>query len=169
MFKVTNLGRAQRLLDYYNRVQGNHWILIGGTTAWDNETLPPTPSANSTQITEPIKFLRVSNYKAAYLNNSGDIISPAGTFQSITDFNLLTLSELNAFYLIVNAIVPQSELTGLTYRSVGLCNNLSSNPFNVNSIPYSNTINYSLEGVTYLTPQSSVSLTNSTYRFILEF
>jgi len=169
MFKVTNLGRAQRLLDYYNRVLGNHWILLGGTTAWDNESLPPTPSSNSTQITEPIKFLRVTNYKAAYLNNNGDIITPEGIFQSITDFSLLTLSELNAFYLIVSAVVPQVELTGLTYRSVGLCNDLSSNPFNVNSLVYSNNINYSLEAITYLTPQTSVSLTNSTYRFILEF
>lgn len=169
MFKPTVIGRVQKLLDYYNRVNGNHWLLIGNSNPWDNENFPPIPSDSIDSIVQPIKFFRVTSYAPCFSSNTGDIQTGNGNFQSINSFNAANLIDQKATNLVVNIVLTNTDIVGVTYRSVGLCNSLTSNPIGVDVQSYNSTILYQLEGVSYVSPQISNSTLNDLYQIIIEF
>ena len=169
MFKPTVIGRVQKLLDYYNRVNGNHWLLVGNSSSWDNEDFPPIPSDSIDSIVQPIKFFRVTSYAPCFVSNTGDIQTGNGNFQSINTFNAVNLIDQKATNLAVNIVLTNTDIVGVTYRSVGLCNSLNINPVGVEVQPYSSNIIYQLEGVSYLSPQTSNSNLNDLYQIIIEF
>lgn len=50
---VTKASRQRRMKDFYN-LEGSKYILIGRTTEWKNEMIPPIPSGEETQVEELI-------------------------------------------------------------------------------------------------------------------
>lgn len=168
MFKITTTGKVQKLLDYYNRVVNNQWVLLGNTSPWLNESLPPDPSSEITYLLEPISFFRVLDYKPVYISSDGDIQTSNATYQSVNSFNKTTLIDLKVSSLLITVVIPNSSLGNIIYRSAALCNNLPSSTLNV--LPYDSTLSYDLEGVVYFTPQSTSNILQSNViRFVMNF
>jgi hypothetical protein len=168
MFKITTKAKVQKLLDYYNRVNTNQWLLLGNTSPWLNESIPPDPSSDIDTILEPLKFFRVSTYKPIYLSNTGNTTLAGLRYQSVNSFDKTTLTDLKVSNLLISTTVNHTDIGNSVYRSAGLCNNLSLNTGNV--ITYNSNITYDLEGVAYFTPQSTNNiLQTNILQFIIDF
>lgn len=168
MFKITAKAKVQKLLDYYNRVNINQWLLVGNTSPWLNETIPPDPSSDIDTLLEPVKFFRVSTYKPVYLSNTGDITIGSLKYQSVNSFDKTTLTDLKVSSLLLTVIIDHADIGSTIYRSAGLCSNLSVNTGNV--ITYNSNITYDLDGVAYFTPQSTNNiLQTNILQFIIDF
>jgi hypothetical protein len=50
---VTKLSRQRRMKDFYN-LDGSKYILIGRTSPWTNELIPPQPTGDETSLDELI-------------------------------------------------------------------------------------------------------------------
>jgi hypothetical protein len=169
MFKVTIKSRVQKLLDYYNRVNTNQWLLLGNTSPWTNDSIPPQPSSDIDNILEPIKFFRVTTYKPLYLSNNGDITISNATYQSVNSFSQETLVDLKVSSLLLSTNITHADLGNTIYRSAGICNNLSDNSA-ATVLNYNSNITYDLEGVAYFTPQSTNNiLQTNVLRFVIDF
>jgi hypothetical protein len=170
MFKTTIKAKVQKLLDYYNRVHVNQWILLGNISPWENETIVPIPSSDIETILEPVKFFRVLSYKPLYVSNNGDVTISNTTYQSVNSFTQTTLVDLKVTSLLLTIDVNHTDIGNTVYRSAGLCNNLSINTLGVNVLDYDSNITYDLEGVAYFTPQSTNNiLQTNILRFIIDF
>lgn len=170
MFKITTASKVDRLLDYYNRVKLNQWFLLGNTSPWNNESLPPAPSSDITSIIQPHKFFRVLTYKPVYISSTGDIQTGNYIYQSVPNFNRTTLIDLKVSSLLIKSTVTNSDIGNITYRSIGICNNLSSNPLNINIIPHSLGLTYDLDSVVYFTAKStSNTLQSNVIQFVMDF
>lgn len=168
MFKITAKAKVLKLLDYYNRVNTNQWLLVGNTSPWLNETIPPDPSSDIDTISEPVKFFRVLTYKPVYLSNTGDVTIGSLKYQSVNSFDINTLVDLKVSSLMLTIFINYVDINNTIYRSAGLCSNLSVNTGNV--ITYDSNITYDLEGVVYFTPQSTNNiLQTNILRFIIDF
>lgn len=169
MFKITVTAKVQKLLDYYNRVNQNQWLLLGNTSPWNNDTIAPEPSFDIATILEPIKFFKVTSYTPVYISSDGDIQLSSVKYQTVNSFNKNTLIDLKVSSLLITTIISNTDIGNITYRSAGLCNNLSVSSSN-SYITYNSNITYDLEGVAYFTPRStSNTLQSNVFRFVIDF
>lgn len=66
---VTLKSKQRRMIDFFN-LDGSKYILIGRTTPWQNELLPPMPTGEETQVTELIGGKLVQNQWYVKMLNS---------------------------------------------------------------------------------------------------
>lgn len=99
----------------------NVYLAIGRTTAWPNESEPPTPTGQETVIDEVI------GYKPAALSlvkpDGGGAISWGG--QTWTEVQPEDAVDENAQYVWVHATIEYDELPLTTFRQVGLYTGLT--------------------------------------------
>lgn len=77
MFKIAiavNGGHVSRALDFYN-TEGKYFV-IGGTTPWEDETTPPSPTVEDYKLEDVVGLKRVDNtYMVIPTTETEDVIS----------------------------------------------------------------------------------------------
>ena len=80
---ITNGGHAQRALDFYDKA--GKYFIIGGTSPWETESTPPTPTVDAFNLNGIIALKSIDNYyivrrdplgSISYNNENWKIIPP---------------------------------------------------------------------------------------------
>lgn len=121
---VTLKSRQRRMKDFYN-LSGSKYVLIGRTTPWTNENVPPIPTGNETQLTELIGGKIIQNqWYAKMLTNPTQEQMDAGVYYKghyyyKTD-DVDTAIAQGCDCVLVYVELDRDELPLQTYRQVGL-------------------------------------------------
>lgn len=77
---VTVKSRQRRMKDFYN-LEGSKYILIGRSSPWTNEMIPPVPTGEETELEELIGGKLVQNqWYVKMLNNPTQAEKDAGVY-----------------------------------------------------------------------------------------
>lgn len=121
---VTRKSRQRRMLDFYN-LEGSKYILIGRSTAWQNELIPPIPTGDEEQLEELIGGKLVQNqWYVKMLTNPTEEEKEAGVYYK-GHYYYRTVDPADAVAkgctdIILYAGLDRDELPLITYRQVGL-------------------------------------------------
>lgn len=95
------IWRTERLAQFLQDVSTKGlWLVLGGTTAWSNDSLPPEPDPMWTTVPEAQVFKRVDKVVPVFPHSQGDLFTPDGSYQpvDVTDGpSLLQAKALQAF------------------------------------------------------------------------
>lgn len=121
---VTVKSRQRRMIDFYN-LDGSKYILIGRTSAWQNELLPPMPTGDETSLDELIGGKLVQNqWYVKMLNDPTQEQKDAGVYYKglyyykTTDTATAISEGCTGVMLYVG--LDRDELPLETYRQVGV-------------------------------------------------
>jgi hypothetical protein len=125
----TDLGRAQRALDYVNRHRNTHkgwWLLVGRWSAWPNEDMVPLPITTTTKIPEVIGFWKITEVNLVYEDPNGILYTPELNFTAVepTSYQRVTDIRANSVLLSTN-IDSVSHGDSFTFRILGICTSIS--------------------------------------------
>lgn len=121
---VTIKSRQRRMKDFYN-LSGSKYILIGRSTPWSNELIPPIPDGTETEVTELIGGKLISNqWYAKMLTNPTEAEKQAGVYYKghyyYRTTNPTEAIENGCDSVLVYAELDRDELPLTTFRQVGL-------------------------------------------------
>lgn len=121
---VTIKSRQRRMKDFYN-LDGSKYILIGRSSAWQNELLPPMPDENATNIEELIGGKLVQNqWYVKMLTDPTQEQKDAGVYYKghyyYRTSSLDEAIENGCDSVMVYAALDRDELPLTTFRQVGL-------------------------------------------------
>ena len=121
---VTRLSRQRRMKDFYN-LEGSKYILIGRTTAWENELIPPIPTGEETSVTELIGCKLIKNqWYAKLLSNPTQEQKDAGVYYKGNYYykteDVATAITEGCDCVLIYAELDRDELPLETFRQVGL-------------------------------------------------
>jgi len=78
---ITLDGHVSRALDFYNKAD-NTYFVIGRTSAWDNELVPPVPD-ESTKIEEIIGYKKIDLMYMLIPDEDGDVVHKGNIYKKI--------------------------------------------------------------------------------------
>ena len=121
---VTRKSRQRRMLDFYN-LDGSMYVLIGRTTPWENELIPPIPTGEETELTELIGGKIIKNkWYVKMLTDPTEEEKEAGVYYK-GHYYYRTIDPTEAITngcdaVMVYAELDRDELPLQTFRQVGL-------------------------------------------------
>lgn len=68
---ATTQGHVQRAIEFYNKL--GKYFVVGGTTPWEDETSPPTPSIEDYKLNDVVGLKKVDNCHLVIPDDSGTI------------------------------------------------------------------------------------------------
>lgn len=121
---VTLKSRQRRMLDFYN-LANSKYVLIGRSSAWTNELIPPTPSGNETTLDELIgcKIVKYQWFVKMLIDPTEEEKN-AGVYYK-GHYYYKTTSSVDAVSngctaVLVYSELDRDELPLTTFRQVGL-------------------------------------------------
>lgn len=121
---VTVKSRQRRMKDFYT-MEGSKYIIIGRSTPWQNELIPPIPTGEETQVEEMIGCKLVQNqWYVKMLNDPTEEEKAAGVYYR-GHYYYRTIDPEEAVTngctgVILYAGLDRDELPLTTFRQVGL-------------------------------------------------
>lgn len=173
---TTILNRVKRTKQFIENSQTDKlWLAIGNTlTSWDNEELPPVVFPSVTAVEELLGLVPVTTISIVAEDPSGDIYTNFGRFKaySTTASNTLLVSKLATFVYCAAFIDSFKVPASVTYRSLGLINNINFKAgTNISSgyVSSSQIISYDLLWLSHIKPQTVNHNSLEQIQLIVEF
>ena len=110
---AVNGGHVARALDFY-RTAGKYFI-IGGTTAWDDETTPETPSVTDFKLKNVVGLKKVDNTHLVIPDTNGSIQYRNQNWKIVSESINTTVS--SGGVTASASVVPVGSVAGLTIGS----------------------------------------------------
>lgn len=161
-------SHVSRALDFYNKT--DVYFCIGKTSAWSNDSAPPTPDSSTTDVAEIIGYKKVSVKQLVIPDNSGAIVYRSTKWTSVSPSNALTQG---AKWVYIECSIQYDELPLGYYRQIGVYTGLvkqsgvASGKFNL--VPSEVADNGILEVIDYRTPAYRAIDSQDTLRLIIQF
>lgn len=119
---TTYTGRSRRAL--LNKQNSTYWVGLGRTSAWDNESVPPSPSPAASGIEEAIVFKKPSTVSlCTTVASGGDFTHLSQDYAYVTDDNALT--EGARYLYLSTTFDPSAGEPYGDFRQVGVFSNLA--------------------------------------------
>ena len=115
---ITEYNRVQRANDFFPK---NLYIGFGRTTAWADESSPPAPSVNATEIEElqfiskaSINYVKPNGSQIIFKDTKWDLYDPPTT-------NDLYTNDIK--YLYIRTTLLYDDFDFITFRQIGILEN----------------------------------------------
>ena len=110
---AVNGGHVSRALDFYH--SAGKYFIIGGTTPWDDETTPDTPSITDFKLRDVVGLKKVDNIHLVIPDKNGSIQYRNQNWKIVTESIKTTVSSAG---VTNNAtVVPVASVAGMTVGS----------------------------------------------------
>lgn len=121
---VTLKSRQRRMKDFYN-LDGSKYVLIGRSTPWQNELIPPVPTGEETELTELIGGKLIQNQWYVKMLTSPTEEQKANGVYYKGHYYFRTVDPVEAVNEGCSAVMvyvglDRDELPLTTFRQVGL-------------------------------------------------
>ena len=117
---AVNGGHISRALDFYES-EGKYFI-IGGTTPWEDESTPPSPTVEDFKLVDVVGLKRVDNIHLVIPDDAGSIQYRSQNWKIVPAYINTTVS--NTGVTPNSNVVPVTSVEGLTVGSKIRVNNL---------------------------------------------
>lgn len=126
---ATDLGRAQRALDYVNRHRNNSkgwWLLVGRWSEWPSEDVVPLPITTTTKIPEVIGFWKIAEVNLVYEDPNGIIYTPELKFTAVEPSTYQQVTDIKANSVLLSTTIDSvSYGESFNFRIIGICTSIS--------------------------------------------
>ena len=110
---AVNGGHVARALDFYHTI--GKYFIIGGTTPWEDESTPDTPTVNDFRLRDVVGLKRVDNAYLVVPDTNGSIQYRNQNWRIVTESVITTVS--SAGVTAAATVVPVASVAGLTVGS----------------------------------------------------
>lgn len=119
---TTYQGRSRRAL--LNKQNSTYWVGIGRTTAWDNESNPPSPSPSASGIEEAIVFKKPSIVSLCKtVASGGDFTHLSQDYAYVDDAD--AIADGARYLYLSTTFDPSSGEPYGDFRQVGVFSNIT--------------------------------------------
>lgn len=171
---LNRVRRAKELVQ--SAVIKKYWLGLGNiNTSWENENLPPSVNPNLKELPELLGAVYISTISLVAEDEEGDIYTNLGRYRAYDisqDENILMDKLAVNVYCAIYLDSTQLPV-GITYRSLGLLENLTTNKlidYNMGFyIKSSDILSYDLLWINTIPPKIISNNTLEQLQLIIEF
>jgi hypothetical protein len=123
---LTRLHRTANAIRFKRSVSDNIWVVLGGTSPWQNDQNPPVPNPSVVSINSPVTFVKaIVRYVKEDPTGGFVFIDPSGTqryFKEVQDENQVLSDFISV--VMVQATINGVDIPAPSIREVGFVTGL---------------------------------------------